>query len=134
MPSSMEAKRLYPHKNSVAVCGDGGFVMSIQSLFTGVAQHIPFVVVVWQDGQYGLIKWKQEMQFHEHSYTELYNWDLTAIASSIGCHAKHVTASKDFVPILKWALANKNNPTVIVVPVDYSENMKLFYHLQNEMK
>ena len=134
MPGAMEAKRIYPEKNVVAVCGDGGFVMSIQSLFTGVSQHIPFVVVVWQDKEYGLIKWKQEMQFHEHSYTALYNWDLTAVASSIGCHAHCVTASEEFIPLLQSALGNKDNPTVIVVPVDYSENMKLFYHLKNEVK
>ncbi len=134
MPGAMEAKRLNPEKNVVAVCGDGGFVMSIQSLFTGVSQHIPFVVIVWQDKEYGLIKWKQEMQFHEHAHTALYNWDLTAVASSIGCHAKCVTASKDFIPILQWALSHTDNPTVIVVPVDYSENMKLFYHLKHEVK
>ena len=91
-------------------------------------------MIVWQDKEYGLIKWKQEMQFHEHAHTALYNWDLTAVASSIGCHAKCVTASKDFIPILQWALSHTDNPTVIVVPVDYSENMKLFYHLKHEVK
>lgn len=134
MPGAMEAKRLCPDKNVVAVCGDGGYVMSIQALFTGVAQHIPFVVIVWQDHQYGLIRWKQEMQYHEHSHTALYHWDLAEVARAIGCHAKRITVSEDFIPALTWALSNKNNPTVIVVPVDYSENMKLFYHLQHKMK
>ena len=35
----------------------------------------------------------------------------------------------DFSPfkvVLKKALTSKDNPTVIVVPIDYSENMKLF--------
>jgi acetolactate synthase-1/2/3 large subunit len=30
---------------------------------------------------------------------------------------------------LKQAFTNKDKPTVIVVPVDYSENMKLTKHL-----
>ena len=132
LPGAMEAKRLYPKKNVLAVCGDGGFVMSIQALFTGVTQRIPFVVVVWEDHNYGLIKWKQEMHYHKHSHTELYLSDLAEIARSIGCHAKRLTASEEFKPALNWALHHTDKPTVIVVPVDYSENMKLFYHLKNK--
>jgi acetolactate synthase-1/2/3 large subunit len=134
MPGAMEAKRLYPHKKVVAVCGDGGFIMSIQALATAVAQRISFVVVVWEDHQYGLIKWKQEMHFQAHSHTELAHADLEKVASAMGCHAKRITCADDFKFALDWALANNDNPTVLVVPVDYSENMKLFYHLTNKMK
>ncbi len=127
----MEAKRLYPEKNVVAVCGDGGFIMSIQALFTGVSLKIPFVVIVWADQEYGLIKWKQEMHYGRHSHTALEHHDLRKIAQSIGCHAKRVQATDEFKPLLRWALQNKDRPTVLVVPVDYSENMKLFYHLKD---
>lgn len=141
MPGALEAKRLYPKKNVVAVCGDGGFMMSIQTLFTGVAQQIPFVVVVWEDQEYGLIKWKQEIHYHQHSHTELYNPELNngggenkmklaEIAESIGCYAKAITKSEEFKPALQWAIKQKDKPIVIVVPIDYSENMKLFYHLK----
>lgn len=130
MPGALEAKRLYPDKNVVAVCGDGGFVMSIQTLFTGVTQKIPFVVIVWDDKAYGLIKWKQQMHYQQSSHTELDTANLTEIAKSIGCHAKEISKSEDFKSTLEWAIKQKDKPTVIVVPIDYSENMKLFYHLQ----
>ncbi len=132
MPGAMEAKRLYPKKNVLAICGDGGFIMSLQALFTGVAEQIPFVVVVWEDMEYGLIKWKQEMHFHQHSHTALKHGDLANVAASIGCHAKRITSSQEFKEALIWAIHNKNTPTVLVVPVDYSENMKLFYHLKDQ--
>jgi acetolactate synthase-1/2/3 large subunit len=134
MPAAMEAKRLLPHKTVVAVCGDGGFAMSIQALMTGVAQHIPFIVIIWEDHEYGLIKWKQEMHYHEHSHTALSHADLADVARSLGCHAKRITAACDFKPALHWAMNNKKSPSVLVVPVDYSENMKLFYHLKNKLK
>lgn len=134
MPGALEAKRLYPKKNVVAVCGDGGFMMSIQALFTGVAQKIPFVVIIWEDREFGLIKWKQEMHHQKHSHTELNNPNLAVIAKSIGCHAKYITSSEEFKPTLEWAIKQKDCPTVIVVPIDYSENMKLFYHLQKTFK
>jgi len=134
MPGAMEAKRLYPQKNVVALCGDGGFMMSIQALFTGVANKIPFVVVVWDDHQYGLIKWKQEMHFNEHSHTELVHSDLAAVAKAIGCYAERIESSKDFKRILQQALQQQDKPSVIVVPVDYRENMELFYHLRRTVQ
>lgn len=133
MPAAFEAKRLNPEKNVLAVCGDGGFIMSIQTLFTGVAEKIPFVVVVWEDQQYGLIKWKQEIHYKQHSHTKLNNPDLAKVAEAIGCHALSVKSSKEFIPALKQAFKENDAPTVIIVPVDYSENMKLFYHLQKTM-
>src|SRR3989339_317852 len=129
IPSALEAKRLYPEKNVIAVCGDGGFMMSIQALLTGAQLGIGFVVILWQDDFYGLIKWKQEMQYHEYSHVDLKNPDLTKLAEDYGCHAVRITETASFVPELKKALCIKDRPSVIVVPVDYSENMKLFYHL-----
>jgi acetolactate synthase-1/2/3 large subunit len=131
MPGALEAKRLYPQKHVVAVCGDGGFVMSIQALFTAVDQHIPCVVVVWEDHQYGLIKWKQEMHFNTYSHTELHHGDLAIMAAAIGCHAVRIQASEQFKPALLNAF-QEQRPSVIVVPVDYSENMRLFHHLSQK--
>ncbi|MCX7118224.1 MAG: acetolactate synthase large subunit [Legionellales bacterium] len=131
MPGAMEAKRLHPEKNVVAVCGDGGFMMSIQTLFTGVAEKIPFTVVVWEDQEYGLIRWKQEMHYQQHSHTLLKHTDLADTARAMGCFSERITRSEDFKPALLRALSNVDRPSVLVVPVDYSENMKLFYHLKS---
>lgn len=130
MPGALEAKRLNPQKNVVAVCGDGGFLMSIQTLVTGVMEKIPFVVIVWDDKGFGLIKWKQQIHYQQHSHTELNHPDLTNIAMAIGCHVKTIQASDEFKPALEWALIQKDKPIVIIIPIDYSENMKLFYQLQ----
>ena len=134
MPGALEAKRLNPEKNVLAICGDGGFMMSIQALPTGVRYGVPFVTLVWDDNAYGLIKWKQEMAFHTESNVELDNPDLAKLAESFGCHGRQVTSSEDLIPALEWAFSNKDKPTVLVVPVDYSENMKLFHHLKEVVK
>ena len=130
IPGALEAKRLYPKRQVLAICGDGGLVMSIQALFTGVNYEIPAVVLVWQDNSYGLISWKQEMKFHKHVCTSFTNPDLVELCKAIGCHARAVTSAADLAPALEWALANTKVPTVLVVPVDYSENMRLFQHLE----
>ena len=134
MPGALEAKRLMPEKNVIALCGDGGFMMSIQALVTGVRLKIPFIVVIWEDEHYGLIKWKQEMQFNKESNVALHNPDLAVLASAFGCYSKKISSAEELTPALQWACANQNSPTVLVVPVDYSENMKLFHHLGESVK
>jgi len=130
MPGALEAKRLYPEKHVVAVCGDGGFMMGIQALPTGAELGIPFVVVVWQDDYYGLIKWKQELSCGHYSHVALDNPDLAELARAYGCHGYHVQTQEEFCSTVAKALQNDDKPTVIVVPVDYSENMKLVEHLK----
>lgn len=129
MPAAFVAKKLNPDKNVVAVIGDGGFVMSIQAIATGVRFKVPFVVLLWEDDHYGLIKWKQEATYSKHSHIDLHNEDLAAVASAFGCHSIKVNKTEELAGALQTAFSNKDKPTVIVVPVDYSENMKLTKHL-----
>lgn len=125
MPSAFTAKQLYPEKHVVALCGDGGFIMSVQALATAGRYKMPFTVVVWEDHKYGLIKWKQEMEFGKDSHINLNGADLVKVAEGFGCKAIRLMQADQFVPELKKAFAEKNCPCVIVIPVDYSENMKL---------
>ena len=134
MPGALEAKRLKPELNVVALCGDGGFMMSIQALATGVAEKIGFTVLLWDDDNYGLIKWKQQMHFGRYSHVDLKNQDLAEIAKSFGAHGVKLKNSEDLIPELKKSFEIKDRPSVIVIPVDYSENMRLFEHLKSAVK
>jgi acetolactate synthase-1/2/3 large subunit len=125
LPAAISAKRLVPERNVVALCGDGGFMMNVQDLITAVRYSAPITVVLWVDGQYGLIKWKQEVAFGVHSNIDLLNPDFIALAESFGCQALKVEKASDFKVALEKGFAEQSRPTVIVVPVDYGENMKL---------
>jgi acetolactate synthase I/II/III large subunit len=74
------------------------------------------------------------MAFGRHSHVHLCKPDLVNLAIAYGCHAEKVDRSEDFMGILKKLLQQKDRPSVIVVPVDYSENMKLFRHLKDVVK
>lgn len=130
MPGAIAAQKLFPKHNVVALCGDGGFAMSIQALFTAVHMQTPIVVIVWLDDQYGLIKWKQEMSFNQHSNIDLDNPQLEQMAQAIGCHTHTLQQKDDFQKHLEYFLTKKDRPSVLFVPIDYSENMKLFHHLE----
>src|SRR3990167_9430238 len=125
MPGAFAAKKIYPEKNVVAVCGDGGFIMSVQTVATAAHYKVPFTVLVWEDHYYGLIKWKQEMEFNESSHVNLNGVDLVTVSKGFDCKARRLDAADQLIPALKESFKEKTRPTVIVVPVDYSENMKL---------
>jgi len=125
MPSAITAKHCYPDRNVVALCGDGGFMMSIQAVSTAVTYNVPITIIVWEDDKYGLIKWKQEAAYKKISHIDLDNPDLAKLAEAFGCHSIRINAANEMTPALQKAFSNKDKPTVIVIPIDYSENMKL---------
>lgn len=129
LPGAISAKRTLPERNVIGLMGDGGFLMNVQDLATAVQYNIPTTMLVWEDGTYGLIKWKQEAQFGKHAYIDLKNPDLIRLAEAFGCQGIRVESANDLRPALEKALQEKNKPSVVVVPVDYSENMKLTQRL-----
>ncbi|MDF1555762.1 MAG: acetolactate synthase large subunit [Deferrisomatales bacterium] len=125
LPAAISAKRLLPERKVVALCGDGGFLMNVQDLITAVRYRIPITVLLWVDGQYGLIKWKQEAAYGRHSHIDLVNPDFTKLVESFGCQALPVASAEALIPALEQAFATPDRPSVVVVPVDYDENLKL---------
>lgn len=129
VPGAFAAKLLHPEKRVLAVCGDGGFMMNSQELETAVRERVPFVTLIWEDSHYGLIKWKEEEQFGgESCYVSFSNPDFKALAEAMHCKGYRVERAADLVPTLEEAF-RQEVPSVIAVPVDYSENMKLSQRL-----
>ena len=130
IPGAFAAKLLNPDKKVLAVCGDGGFMMNSQELETAVREKVPFVTLIWEDSSYGLIKWKEQEQFGgEHCYVDFSNPDFKLLAEAMHCKGYRVEKAADLIPTLEEAF-RQTVPSVIVVPVDYSENMKLSAHLK----
>lgn len=130
IPGAFAAKLLNPDKKVLAVCGDGGFMMNCQELETAVREKVPFVTLIWQDNSYGLIKWKEQEQFNgEHCYVDFTNPDFKLLAEAMHCKGYRVERAEDLIPILEEAF-QQTVPSVITVPVDYGENMKLSAHLK----
>ncbi len=133
LPGAIGAKLVHPDRNVVALSGDGGFLMNVQELSTAVQHRVAPVNVVWEDGEYGLIRWKQEISYGRHSHTALTNPDLVKLGEAFGCHSLRIESADQLRPALREAFAVTDRPSVIVVPVDYSENMKLTQRLGQEM-
>ncbi|MEL7329804.1 MAG: acetolactate synthase large subunit [Cyanobacteria bacterium J06559_1] len=122
IPGGVAAKLVHPNRKVVAVTGDGGFMMNCQELETAHRLGTAFVTIIFNDGGYGLIEWKQENQFDESSYIKFNNPDFVKFAESMSLKGYRIESAEDFVPTLKDALA-QNVPTIIDCPIDYRENL-----------
>jgi acetolactate synthase-1/2/3 large subunit len=122
------AKLVYPDRHVVAVTGDGGFLMNSQELETAVRIQTPFVVLVFNDGGYGLIRWKQMQQFGRPAFVDFKNPDIVKYAESFGAKGFSIAAADQLASTLRTAL-NSNQLSIIDCPVDVSENLLLTQRL-----
>ena len=129
LPGSMGAKMVFPDRKILSINGDAGFFMNVQDLETAVREKLNVVAVVWLDGEYGLIKWKQQIQFEgDHSDLKFDNPNFGTLAKSLNMWGTQINSAGEFFPALEEAFKQKG-PAIIGVPVDYSENMRLTKHL-----
>lgn len=124
VPGGIAAKLAAPERRVVVVSGDGGFLMNVQELETARRLGTAFVNVVWVDGGYGSIRWKQEAKFERVFGVDFENPDFVRLAEAFGLPGFSIAEADDFAPTFKRALALET-PSVIAVPVDYSENHRL---------
>jgi acetolactate synthase-1/2/3 large subunit len=132
VPGAIAAKLAYPDRKVVAVTGDAGFMMNSQEIETAIRMKTPFVILIWNDSEYGLITWHQLRHFGRASHIAFRNPDFVKYAESFGAKGYRVERAEDLVPTLEQAFADD---TVVIIdcPVDYAENMKLTARLK-EMK
>ena len=130
VPGAVAAKLAYPDRKVVAVSGDAGFMMNSQEIETALRVNTPFVILIWNDSEYGLITWHQLRHFGRSSHIAFKNPDFVKYAESFGAKGYRVEKTADLLPTLKRALAD-NTVVIIDCPVDYSENMKLTERLKN---
>jgi acetolactate synthase-1/2/3 large subunit len=124
LPGAIAAKLACPQAKVVVATGDGAFLMNSQEIETALREHVPFVVLVWVDDEYGLIKWKMELEYDESFDTAFGNPDFVAYAESFGARGVRITAADELLPALREALG-QDTVTVIACPVDYSANLEL---------
>ncbi len=125
LPAAVAAKLAHPERKVVAVSGDGGFLMNVQELETARRLGLRSLVnVIFRDGGYNLIQWKQQTRLGRESGVAFGNPDFVALAQAFGAKGYRVESARDLAPALREALAWPG-PTIVDVPVDYRENPKL---------
>jgi acetolactate synthase-1/2/3 large subunit len=104
--------------------GDGGFMFHVGELATAAQYQIPAVIVIFNDGGYGVLRGLQSKQFDgRFNGTELHTPDFVKLAESMGVSALYADNVDEFDTQLKAAMdmagpvlieLNANN----MVPID----------------
>lgn len=124
LPSAMMAAMLYPERRVMAVCGDGGFMMNSQELETAVRLKLNLVVLILDDGAYGMIRWKQAVDnFPDYGLT-FGNPDFVRYAESYGAKGTRVTSTDGLISAIEDAFKG-GGVHLVVVPIDYTENTRV---------
>jgi acetolactate synthase I/II/III large subunit len=124
LPGALGVKLARPEAKVLAVVGDGAFLMNSQEIETAVRERIPLVVLIWDDGGYGLIEWKMDLELGDHYYVRFGNPDVVTYAESFGAKGYRITSAEELLPTLTAAL-DGDGVSLIWCPVDYSENLRL---------
>ncbi len=120
--SAMAAKKLYPEKKVMCVTGDGGLVMNLWDLETAVRLQLDIVVVVLNNSNYWMIKWKQENAWFEDFWLDFWNPDFVQLAQSFGGIGFKVTDKNNFKAVLQKSLQSKG---LVIIDLDFDYPLKI---------
>ena len=111
-------------RNVVAICGDGGFYMSMHELSTSVQEGAPILICIFNDGALSTIKHSQrDLYGGRFISVNLKNPSFARIAEAFGCYGLSVEKTSQLKLALEDGLRMVKNgeTTVIDIKIDGEE-------------
>jgi acetolactate synthase-1/2/3 large subunit len=123
-PAAIGAQMAHPDKLVVAICGDGGFQMTMQELATVAEHRLPVKVVIMNNAYLGMVRQWQEIFFNRrYSAVDLsMSPDFAKLAEAFGIAGQTVTRPGALASDLREAFASPG-PVVLDVQVEPEENV-----------
>jgi acetolactate synthase-1/2/3 large subunit len=123
VPTAMGAALGRPDKSTWAVCGDGGFQMTIQELATLVQDNIPVRIALMDNKKLGMIRQWQEL-FYGGNYhsSALFGPDYLKLAEAYGIPAWKVSTPDEVRPAIEAAEA-VDGPALVWFEIAEQQNV-----------
>ncbi len=124
VPSALGAQYANPDQLVFAICGDGGFQMSIPELATLVNYGLPVKIIVMNNGYLGMVRQWQELFYNNRlSQVTLDNFpDASKLAGAYGFKGKTIFRPEELRAALDEAIAEPG-PYLLNVMVSPTENV-----------
>jgi acetolactate synthase-1/2/3 large subunit len=117
LPAAIAASVMDPDRIAVAICGDGGFAMTMNELETAVREGAHPIAIVLDNQRYGSTAVHQLREKRPTASTDLGPIDFAAVARAHGALGFSVGDEAAFEPALREAITSRQ-PSVIHVAVD----------------
>ena len=114
---SIGVKCANPDKVVISGSGDGCYLMAGFELLTAVQNNIPVVWVIFNNGEFNVIKKFLLNMFNEHAYMSFMNPDYVAYAEACGATGMRATNKEELKEALTKAIA-LNKPVIIDAVID----------------
>lgn len=106
-----------PDKHVICGCGDGGYLMAGFELLTAVQYDIPVIWVIFDNGEFNIIKKFLINMYGDHAHMQFRNPDYVAYAEACGAEGYRVDTLDDFEKVFLKALSS-NKPILIDAVVE----------------
>jgi 5-guanidino-2-oxopentanoate decarboxylase len=117
MPAAIGAKIACPDRAVVAVCGDGGFLFTVQELGTAAELGLPLPILLWNNDAFGQIAQNMRDVGIPEIAVKQKNPDFHTLAAAYGIRAVRPDSLKGIEAALREAFT-ANGPTLIEVRED----------------
>ena len=114
-----------PDETVVAVCGDGGFQMTLSELSTAVIHKLPIKILVLDNKYLGMVRQWQNLFFdNRYSGVDLEgNPDFVKLAEAYGAKGFRIRRTADIDKVLKQALDHQEGPCIIHAECEKEDNV-----------
>ncbi len=105
----------------VCITGDGSFLMSSQEITVAVAEQLPVIFVILNDGALGMVKHGQRLAKAEPIGYQLPPVDFALMAHAMGVETHTIHSPKDMEDLDIEALCKRKGPSLLDVHIDGEE-------------
>jgi pyruvate dehydrogenase (quinone) len=118
-PNAFGTQLAYPGRQTIALCGDGGFTMlALGDLLTQVQRNTPVVQVILNNGSLDFVNIEQQEAGIIPFGVEFKNPDFAKVAEAMGAKGIRIEDPGNVRDGLTEALAHKVGPVVVDAVVD----------------
>jgi pyruvate dehydrogenase (quinone) len=118
-PNAFGAQLAYPGRQTIALCGDGGFTMlALGDLLTQVERKTPVVQIVLNNESLDFVNIEQQEAGIIPFGVKFKNPNFAKVAEAMGAKGIRIENPGDVRDGLAEALAHKNGPVVVDAVVD----------------
>ena len=116
LPSAITAKLLHPHREVVALAGDGCFLTTGQELATAVQEKLAVTVLVINDHADGVVRDHRQRDIPDRPVaTTPHTPDFAAVARAYGAHGVSVSTPADLRTV--WLGRPGDRPSLIEIRI-----------------